>query len=500
MIRTIVRALALGVLVSGASLSACSAPGGTGAGVGRAAPLSAARPEPAPSATFAFLKFGGYDGELFKGERSGAQFEYSESVAVEFTQELDTKTFTYTITPATPSSVYFGNDYVRTATFTVRKVPGTTYTLTIPAGTRDVNGDVLAHAVVKTFTTASVPPVQKPSYHTHGQPYRYGVLEHPFPASLSGPTGPQQIATLAAAGARFVRIDYCGAQSELEGQGSFDFTIEDGIMDQLAADNVTELPIVDQYCSPPWGNGGSNSGTPVWSTPALYAQFAAGVAAHVAAKYPQITRMEFFNEPNLAPNWDAPAPYNSTTGSATAAYMQAAYAAVKAVAPSMTIVGPALGDGGTGVTDPRTFLQNMYAAGCKTGSCWDVLSVHNYAWMNPNFASEPDLPSTYFNRWDVYKDLEAIALANGEPVPPHVMLTEWGISTDTASPSGFDPAVQADYISIAFNKMDADPTVDGLVYTNIYNPGTDFFSLMALTTANFALLPGYDVYKKFAAH
>ena len=213
--RATMHALAFGACVLGPSLSACSAPGGAGADVGRAATLGVARPEPAPSAKFSFLKFGGYDGNLFKGERSGAQFEYSESVAVGFTQELDTKTFTYTITPTTPSSVYFGHDYVRTATFTVRKVPGTTYTLTIPAGTQDHNGDVLAHAVVKTFTTAAVPPVQKPAHHTLGQPYRYGVLEHPFPPSLTGPTGPQQIATLAAAGARFVRIDYCGAQSEL---------------------------------------------------------------------------------------------------------------------------------------------------------------------------------------------------------------------------------------------------------------------------------------------
>jgi hypothetical protein len=465
---------------------------------------AAAAPAPSPTATatpraFGFEKFGGYQGERFVYHESGGTFEYSESVAVGFTQSLDPKTFSYTLSPAAPTSVYFGNDYVRTATFTIRKVPGTTYTLTIPAGIKDNMGDSLARPIVRTFTTAAVPAVQKRWHATPNQPYRYGVLEHPFPASLSGSTGPRQIATLAAAGARFVRIDYCGAQSEPTAQGVFDFTTEDAIMDQLAAKGVTELPIVEQYCSPAWANGGYSNGTAAWTTPASFAQFAAGIASHVAAKYPQITRMELFNEPNIAGSWDAPSPYGSKTGSAAAAYMQAAYAAVKAVAPSMTIVGPALADGGTGVTDPRTFLSNMYAAACKTGVCWDVLSVHNYAWMNPDFASLPDLPASYFNRYDIYKDLQTIALANGEAQAPHVMFTEWGISTDPTSPDGFDPAVQARYISIAFNRMDADPTVDGIVYTNIYNPNTDFFSMMALTDAQFSPLPAYATYRDFAS-
>ncbi len=467
----------------------------------RASVTSSPTPSPSPSPSpFAFEMFGGFEGQRFVRHASGSAFEYSESVAVVFTQALDTSTFSYTLTPSAPSSIYFGNDYVRAATITVRKVPGTTYTLTIPAGIKDRSGDVLPHAITKTFTTAAVPPKEKRWHDEPGEPYRYGVLEHPFPPSLGGSSAAQQIATIAGAGARFARIDYCGAQSEPKAAGSFDFSIEDTIATQLAAKNITELPIVDQYCSPSWANGGSTSGTPAWSTPAQYAQFAAGIAAHVVSAFPLITRMELFNEPNLAGNWVAPAPYSATTGSAAAAYMAAAYAAVKAVAPNMTIVGPALADGGTGVTDPRIFLTNMYAAGCRTGACWDVLSVHNYAWMNPNFASEPDLPSTYYNRYDVYKDLQAIATAHGERQTPHVMFTEWGISTDPTSPQGFDPAVQAEYLAIAFNKMDSDPTVDGLVYTNIYNPATDFFSMMALTDANFNPLPGYAVYTNFATH
>lgn len=53
--------------------------------------------------------------------------------------------------------------------------------------------------------------------------------------------------------------------------------------------------------------------------------------------------------------------------------MPAGYAAAKSANPGITVVGPALSDGGS-LVDPRTLLTNMYAAGCRTGTCWDVLS------------------------------------------------------------------------------------------------------------------------------
>ncbi|TAM76624.1 hypothetical protein EPN44_04710 [bacterium] len=100
------------------------------------------------------------------------------------------------------------------------------------------------------------------------------------------------------------------------------------------------------------------------------------------------------------------------------------------------------------------------------------------------------------NRFDIYKDLQQIAVQHGDPTP-HVMLTEWGFST-IDSPVGFDPAVQAEYVAVGFNLMLADPTVDGIVYVNLYNPGTDFWGRTALTDTGFGLLQGYNVYRQFA--
>ncbi len=139
----------------------------------------------------------------------------------------------------------------------------------------------------------------------------------------------------------------------------------------------------------------------------------------------------------------------------------------------------------------------MYEAGCRTGKCWDVLSVHPYAWMNPVYATAAYSGTWGPNRFDVYKDLQRVAgwFKDGTP---HVMLTEWGYSTANV-PQGFDPAVQAQYLSIGANMALADPTVDGVVWVNMYAPGaTDFWSRTALTNPDFSPEPGYATYQRFA--
>jgi len=184
--------------------------------------------------------------------------------------------------------------------------------------------------------------------------------------------------------------------------------------------------------------------------------------------------------------------YASTDGSAAAVYDKAAYAAIKAADPSMIVVAPALGEGGND-TDPRSYLQEMYASGCRMGTCWDVLSVHNYAWVDPTYISNPQEVA----RWNIYQDLQKIAQANGDPIP-HIMLTEWAFSTDATTSTGFDPNVQALFMAKGFNLMLADPTIDGIVWTNLYAPGTDFWSLTSLTNPAFSQLPGFAVFRNFA--
>jgi hypothetical protein len=380
-------------------------------------------------------------------------------------------------------------------------------------------------AYTATFTTAPNPAIPPPARSTLGEPYRYGTLEHPFPFSLgditcTGPGGYggtctlnadslQQIQLLCNAHVRFVRIDYPASQIMDKNTAFFaqpDFTKEDAIMDQLAKCGITELPIILQYSAGAVMTNNQSSSLPmqfVSSNDAAnvnhipgYADFASIVVQHIMAKYPQITRVELFNEPNNSGWGNFPVNGDYTqidrSGMGASVYMKAAYAAIKAVDPQMTVVGPALSDGGT-TTDPRKFLPTMLQNGCGPGTCYDVFSVHNYDWENPTVTKA----QSYMNRWSIYQTLQQILAQNGYP-NVHVMLTEWGYSTIMAG-DGFDPQVQAEYLALGFNLMLADPTVDGVVYVNMYNSATDFWGNTALVDSSFSPKPAYNVFSTFAS-
>lgn len=127
--------------------------------------------------------------------------------------------------------------------------------------------------------------------------------------------------------------------------------------------------------------------------------------------------------------------------------MQAAYAAAKAANPTLTIVGPGLADGGGNSVDPRTFLTQMYASGCRTAVCWDVLSVHPYAWIDPTYT----VSSMLSTRLQIDKDLHL-----------------------------------------------RDETVDGVVWTSLYNFGADYWSRTAVTDAAFNPLLALSAFRAFA--
>lgn len=493
------------------ALAACSSPGSSS--------LPNQRPDLRTTATTTAssgITFGGYTGSqtAYVPHVSGDKFEYSEDVAVGFPVQAQGN-FVYTIkgsdgsTP--PSSVYFLN-YGKQASITVRKVPGVVYTITTTKP--------MAYTVK--FTTAATATVPAPLHSTLGQPYRYGALEHPYAFSIgdifcTGPGGyggvctlrpdsQQQVQLLCSAHVRFVRIDYTAAQIMDNGKTLLaqpDFTKEDAIAGALSKCGITELPIVEQYAAGEPLSAYSSSPMQFASSTAAgntkhipgYADFARIVVQHLKAKYPKITRVELFNEPNNQGWGDFPVNGNYATtdrsGKEASVYMKAAYAAVKAADSGMTVVGPALADGGT-TTDPRKFLPVMIQNGCRPHTCYDVLSVHNYDWENPTVTKR----STYMNRWSIYKDLQQILAQNGYP-GVHVMLTEWGYSTVMAY-DGFDPHVQAQYVALGFNLMLADPTVDGIVYVNMYNSATDFWGNTALTNDNYSLKPAYSVMSRFA--
>jgi hypothetical protein len=252
----------------------------------------------------------------------------------------------------------------------------------------------------------------------------------------------------------------------------------DNELNLMISHGMTVLPVLTQYGAGCFSGGAGAQA--MFATPALYAQYVGASIAHITPKFPQITRVELFNEPN-GTHWGL-FPVNGNlantdmTGAEAALYMQAGYAAVKAANPNMMVVGPALSNNSASdTTDARQFLQTMYRNGCRAGTCWDELSVHAYTQFEPAHSVAPYMAQTSPARFDLYKDLQLVALSNLDPLP-HVMITEFGFSTSLFS-VGFDPAVQAAYLADAYNQGLADPTVDGMAYVSL--------------TAGFAVSP-YD--------
>jgi hypothetical protein len=500
------RTPSLAIVVTIASLFSCLAAGCSGGGSltpsapssiesttrsvesGTVAATATASPTPLPA--FGVSDFGGLKGATYTAHTSGSAYDYAETVTIDFTQPVNMPSFNahVAITPATAWSSYVIN-YGKRVELTIRKTPGTRYTITMGAGLAASGGATLTAPVTFAFTTSANVTVPAPLRAVTGEPYRYGFLAHPDGDTLGGPNAPEIAGILGNLGTGFVRIDYAAAQI-MPTATTTNFAPSDAIVALLASHGMTVLPILEQYSTAAWQSEGQPYPA-IFSTPQLYAQYVSTVVAHLRATAPQITRIELFNEPNLQGWWTNPNPaYAATNGSATAAYMLAGYAAAKAANPAITVVGPALSDGGNAV-DPRTFLTTMYGAGCRTGRCWDVLSVHPYAWVDPTYTMTPSAA----NRWQIYQDLQAIAVAHGD-AKPHVMLTEWAFST-VDQPDGFDPQVQARYLALGFNLMLADPTIDGIVWTSVYATGTDFWSRVAVTTASYTLLPAASAFRSF---
>lgn len=488
---------------------ACGGGGGGGAGaaapgtvaaalpaiVGTAAPnVAASAVVTVPAATSTGLTvtgYGGLAGATFAPHADGSTYDYAEDVTYDFSRVVDITSFnnSLTVTPATAWTSY-PTGYGTRIQVTMRKTPGVTYTLSLGTTLRGTDGSGLAQAATFHITTPANVAIPTRLRATPNEPYRYGLLAHLSNDSLGGANAPQIAGIAAASGARFVRLDLTGAET-MPTATTTDFSEVDRIDSLLATQGLTVLPILEQYSTAAWQSNGA-SYPAIFASPQLYGQFVGTAVAHLRASAPQITRVELFNEPNLPYWWaNTNAAYAADDGSATAAYMLAGYAAAKTANPAITVVGPALADGG-GAVDARSFLTQMYASGCRTGACWDVLSVHPYSWLDPTYA----VPAAATNRWQIYRDLQSIAVAHGDPVP-HVMLTEWAFSTANLA-DGFDPQVQARYMALGFNLMLADPTVDGLVWTTIYAAGTDFWSRTAITDASYDPLPAETTLRAFA--
>lgn len=175
--------------------------------------------------------------------------------------------------------------------------------------------------------------------------------------------------------------------------------------------------------APPWARSTQDQDGPP-NDPQAYANFLTMLIGDLKGA---VDAIEVWNEPNLSREWIGGLDFNG------AGYMRlfdAAYRAVRAVAPSLPIITAGLAPTGSnpGTVDDRQFLQQMYAAGL--GNYKDVgIGIHPYGWANPpeatccGTAGWDDDPHFFFA--DTIRDYRAMMEANGQ-ANQQLWATEFG--------------------------------------------------------------------------
>ncbi len=136
-----------------------------------------------------------------------------------------------------------------------------------------------------------------------------------------------------------------------------------------------------------------------------------------------------------------------------ASYAQACYHAVKRVQPSAFVYGFELNMDAR--ADPVGFVQRMYDAGCKQGTCYDGLSLH----LSLRYPIATSGGSCRDGSVGCIAEIQAAAHA-----PVHVLIGETVYVIPANVP---DENVKATAIVAAMKAFAAQPDVDGVNYANV---------------------------------
>lgn len=227
-----------------------------------------------------------------------------------------------------------------------------------------------------------------------------------------------------AAHAGWVRVDVNWSVIQYRGRDTYNWEPFDRVVNGITSRGMHVLAGI--LYTPPWARP---PGTPATTPPTSLADYAA-FARVVARRYAPlgVHAYEIWNEPNIPDFWSPrpdPARYTQL--------LRLAYAAVKSVDPSATVLSGGLSPHGffgqvdEGGMNPLTFLERMYAAGAR-GS-FDALAWHpfNFPW------------GLGFARWSAWSQLtrttpsaRSVLRAHGDGAKK-IWATEFGFPTGNTS-------------------------------------------------------------------
>jgi polysaccharide biosynthesis protein PslG len=269
-----------------------------------------------------------------------------------------------------------------------------------------------------------------------------------------------ELAAMKAVGITSIRLDADWGGVQYAGRNSFNWGPLDQVVRSVRAARMSVDLIIDGC--PAWAAKAGTSGdvSPPPASPAVFATFAAQVAARYA---PAGVRMfEIWNEPNSALFW-SPKP----DPAAYTADLRAAYASIKKVDRSAFVLSGGLApEANDGINiNPVSYLQDMYAHGAK-GS-FDAVSYHPYSY--------PALPDSYqsWSGWSqmgqTRPSIRSVMTSQGDS-RKQVWITEVG--APSSGPYGVGQAAQGADLSQAIANTRNTSWIGGLYLYSWQDHGT----------------------------
>jgi len=245
--------------------------------------------------------------------------------------------------------------------------------------------------------------------------------------------------SLAAMGARWIRVDVKWDVIQYGGPDSFDFSRYDALASAASARGFRILGTLAYV--PRWARSDAckDSFPCAPRNPAEYAGWAEATVAHFRGR---IRHWEIWNEPNISGFW-RPKP----NAASYTALLKAAYPRIKAANPDAVVLAgatsPAPNDGTQ--IDEVTFLEQVYAAG--GGGNFDAWSHHPYTHPAPPGNVHPD--SAWYQIYGAKPNIRDTMTANGDGAK-QVWGTEYGPPT-AGSPGSVSEATQAQWVTKAYS-------------------------------------------------
>ncbi|MEZ4836886.1 MAG: SH3 domain-containing protein [Caldilineaceae bacterium] len=267
-------------------------------------------------------------------------------------------------------------------------------------------------------------------------------------------------------GFNWVKQSFAWETIEGAGQGVFDWSIADRVVQEVNKDGLKLLARVSS--DPDLAN--------FWAghPPGNAAAFASYVGA-LAQRYnctPQasgcIQAFQIWNEPNLAREWGG----NRPNPAEYVQFLGQAYRAIKAVHPSAIVISagmaPTGDDSAIAMPDDKFYDQMYQAMGGSSNGYFDMLGVHGAGFAAPpeldpaEAAANQQYGGYRFFAFRHIEDIRAIMERYGDGSKKIVIL-EFGWTFDSVNPSykwhgadaGIDQFVQADYLKRAYQYAEA---------------------------------------------